>query len=255
MNEPVLSIKDVGKCLGNVAVLRGVSASLLPGTVTAFIGPNGAGKTTLFHTITGDLTSDTGVVKLRGHPITKMAPWRIARKGLGKMFQDVRVFENLTVIENMLLVLYDHLDRSAWASLSLTKAYIWWHSKPDLVKKAEACLEKAGVEPPYDRPAGLLSFGNKKLLALARLMAGRFDLLLLDEPTAGVSPVMISRITSMIEQLTSQGITVALIEHNFSFVADVAERTYLLREGRIHDFGPTAEVLGKEENREILIGL
>ncbi len=253
MSEPILIIDNVDKRFGDVTVLRGVSASLLPGTVTAFVGPNGAGKTTLFHAITGDLVPDSGAVILRGNPITRMAPWKIARMGLGKMFQDVRIFENLTAIENVLLALHDHPGQSAWASL--TKAHLRRRFEPDLLKEAETWLEKAGVEPPYDRPAELLSFGNKKLLALARLMAGRFDLLLLDEPTAGVSPIMVSRIANLIRQLTDQGITIALIEHNFSFVADVAEQAYLLQEGQIHDYGSTAEVLSKEENREVLIGL
>lgn len=253
MNEPILTIENLNKCFGDVAVLRGVSASLLPGTVTAFIGPNGAGKTTLFHAITGDLVPDGGAVMLRGNPITRKAPWKIARMGLGKLFQDVRIFENLTVIENVLLALHDHPGQSAWASLA--EAPFRRRLEPGLVREAKSWLEKAGVEPPYDRPAELLSFGNKKLLALARLMAGKFDLLLLDEPTAGLSPIMVSRITELIRQLTDQGITIALIEHNFSFVADVAERAYLLQEGQIHDYGATGEVLAKEENREMLIGL
>jgi ABC-type branched-subunit amino acid transport system ATPase component len=253
MNAPILIIENVAKHFGDVAVLRGVCASLPSGTVTAFVGPNGAGKTTLFHTITGDLMPDDGIVMLRGSPITGLAPWKVARNGLGKMFQDVRVFDSLTVNENVLLALHDHDGLSVWASL--TRAPLRRRYGPKLRQEAETWLEKAGVERPYDRPAGLLSFGNKKLLALARLMAGKFDVLLLDEPTAGVSPVMVERIAELIGQMTDQGITVALIEHNFSFVADVAERVYLLQEGMIHDYGPTGEVFAKEENREILIGL
>nr|VFK10122.1 MAG: branched-chain amino acid transport system ATP-binding protein [Candidatus Kentron sp. LPFa]VFK26121.1 MAG: branched-chain amino acid transport system ATP-binding protein [Candidatus Kentron sp. LPFa] len=253
MNVPILTIENLDKRFGHVAVLRNISASLLPGTVTAFVGPNGAGKTTLFHAVTGDLAPDGGVVMLRGNPITGLAPWKVARSGIGKMFQDVRIFDNLTAIENVLLALHDYRDQSVWVPLVKTVSQGW--SKSGLVNEAESWLEKAGVEPPYDRPAGLLSFGNKKLLALARLMAGRFDVLLLDEPTAGVSPPMVDRIANLIGQLTVQGMTIALIEHNFSFVEQVAERTYLLREGQIHDHGKTADVLAREENREVLIGL
>jgi len=248
-NEPVLIIESLEKHFGDIAVLRGLNASLLPGTVTAFIGPNGAGKTTLFHAITGDMAPDSGVVLLNGQPITGMPPWKVARKGLGKMFQDVRVFENLTVIENVLLALHDHPGQTVWASLFLQ------HTDPKLEKEAVMWLDKAGVEAPFDRPASSLSFGNKKLLALARLMAGGFDVLLLDEPTSGMSPLMINHIAKLIGQLSEQGTTIALIEHNYAFVAEVAEQTYLLQEGTMLDNGSTADVLDSEENREILIGL
>jgi ABC-type branched-subunit amino acid transport system ATPase component len=253
MNEPALTIENLAKRFGDVAVLRGVSATLPFGMVTAFVGPNGAGKTTLFHAVSGDLLPDGGIVYLRGKPITGMAPWKVARNGLGKMFQDVRVFESLTVIENVLLALHEHEGQSVWASL--TGVLARRRHAPKLLQEAEFWLEKAGVEPPYDRPAGALSFGNKKLLALARLMAGRFDVLLLDEPTAGVSPVLVERMAELIGKMANRGIAIGLIEHNFSFVANVAGRVYVVREGVIHDWGPARETLAKDENREILIGL
>jgi ABC-type branched-subunit amino acid transport system ATPase component len=254
MNDPILILENIEKRFGNVAVLRGISASIPRGSVTAFVGPNGAGKTTLFHAISGDLRPDKGAVVLRGKEISGLPPWKAARLGLGKLFQDVRIFENLTLIENVLLALHDHNDRSAVASLlrSPFRAKL----APAQEEQARNWLELTGVEKPFERPAGLLSFGNKKLLALARLLAGGFDLLLLDEPTAGVSPGMVERIKEMVRKMVSeQGKTVMLIEHNFSFVSAVADQVYVLRDGMVHDSGRTDEVLGREENREILIGL
>ena len=251
--SPVLLIEGLEKRFGEVAVLHDIHAALPAGGVTAFVGPNGAGKTTLFHAITGDLRADAGMVSLNGENITNRPPWKIARKGLGKMFQDVRLFEDLSILENVLLALHDHSSQTVWASLA--RRWRQRESTPDLVAEAESWLEKTGVEPPWDRPAADLSFGNKKLLALARLMAGGFEVLLLDEPTSGVSPAMIERMAELIRGLSANGITVALIEHNFSFVRDIAQECYLLREGHIHDTGPTDSVLNKPENREILIGL
>jgi len=254
MNDPILILENIEKRFGNVAVLRGISASIPRGSVTAFVGPNGAGKTTLFHTISGDLRPDKGAVLLRSKEIGGMPPWRVARLGLGKLFQDVRIFENLTLIENVLLALHDHNGRSAVSSLLQSP----FRAKLATAQEEQArnWLELAGVEKPFDRPAGLLSFGNKNLLALARLLAGGFDLLLLDEPTAGVSPGMVERIEEMVRKMVSeQGKTVMLIEHNFSFVSAVADRVYVLRDGMVHDAGRTDEVLGREENREILSGL
>jgi ABC-type branched-subunit amino acid transport system ATPase component len=253
MDSPVLLIEGLEKRFGEVTVLRDVHAALTPGTVTAFVGPNGAGKTTLFHAITGDLKPDAGEVILEGRDITAQPPWRIARQGLGKMFQDVRVFENLSILDNVVLALHDHASQTVWSSL----AGLWRRDqrRAERVEAAESWLALAGVQRPWNRTAGDLSFGNQKLLALARLMAGGFRLLLLDEPTSGVSPVMVNDMANIIHNLADQGVTVALIEHNYAFVKDVASACYLLRDGTVHDTGPTDEVLGKPDNREILIGL
>jgi len=254
MSDPILILEGVEKHFGDVAVLRGISAAVPEGSITAFVGPNGAGKTTLFHTITGDLHIDAGTVLFRGRSIGGWPPWRVARIGLGKLFQDVRIFESLTVLENVLLAIHDHGSRTVLTSLLKTTASrsVAYRQRTE----AEQWLDTAGVERPYDRPAGLLSFGNKKLLALARLMAGRFDLLLLDEPAAGLAPHMIHRVGELLKMhVRDRKATIALIEHNLSFVADVASLAYVLRSGKVHDFGPTDEVLGRTENREIMIGL
>jgi ABC-type branched-subunit amino acid transport system ATPase component len=254
MNEPILALENVEKRFGDMAVLRGISAKVPEGSITAFVGPNGAGKTTLFHTISGDLRPDAGTVIFHGRNIGGQAPWRIARLGLGKLFQDVRVFESLTVLENVLLALHDNPSRSVVTSLLRHPVQRQANGRQQAA--AEKWLETAGVERPYDRPAQLLSFGNKKLLAIARLMAGQFDLLLLDEPAAGLAPQMIDRVSALLKMLVRERkITVALIEHNFSVVAKVADCAYVLRAGSVQDHGPTDEVLGRDENREILIGL
>lgn len=254
MSSPILVIESLEKHFGDVAVLRGVTASVERGGITAFVGPNGAGKTTLFHVITGDLKPDRGTVLFEGRPLAGRPPWAIARSGIGKMFQDVRIFGELTILENVLLALHDHPGRCLPASLLQAP----WRGKRDLVERRRAgeSLSLAGVEEPWDRPARLLSFGNQKLLALARLVAGDFKLLLLDEPTAGVAPPMAERMASLLQGLVRErGISVALIEHNFSFVQQIANHAYLLRAGEIMDNGQVDDVMDKPENREVLIGL
>lgn len=253
MSGCALQIEGLAIRFGEVQVLRGVSAELTTSSVTAFIGPNGAGKTTLFHAITGDVRPDEGTVTLLGEPITGLPPWRVARRGLGKLFQDVRLFENLSVLDNVLLALQSPSEQSAWASLALAPFY--HRQSQSQLEEAVQFLEKVGFKPPFDQPAGLLSYGNKKLAALARLMAGRFQVLLLDEPTAGVEPATVERLASLLQGLRDEGITIGLIEHNFAFVQAVAERTYLLRDGWVQDQGHTRDVLSRDENREILIGL
>ncbi|MEI6177636.1 MAG: ATP-binding cassette domain-containing protein [Verrucomicrobiota bacterium] len=252
--KPILVIETLEKRFGEVAVLRGVSATVERGAITAFVGPNGAGKTTLFHAITGDIRPDRGTAVFDGRPLAGMPPWKIARLGLGKMFQDVRIFKNLTIIENVLLALHDHPGRTLPASLLQAP----FRGMLDMREKgrAEDCLAIIGVEKPWNRPAGSLSFGNQKLLALARLVAGGFRLLLLDEPTAGLAPTMVERIGDLLRELVREkGVSIALIEHNYSFVQVIADQAYLLRAGEIMDAGEVSDVLGKAENREVLIGL
>jgi ABC-type branched-subunit amino acid transport system ATPase component len=254
MKDPILVLDNIQKGYGETRVLRGISATIQQGSITAFVGPNGAGKTTLFHTITGDLRLDAGAVFFGGQCITGRAPWQIARLGLGKLFQDVRIFENLTVLENVLLAVDDYPTRSVLKSI--LRAPFSRRADQKQQAEAEKWIETAGIERPYDQSAGLLSFGNKKLLAIARLMAGGFNLLLLDEPTAGLAPPMIYRVGELLKMLVrDHNVTVALIEHNFSFVAQIADWTYLLQAGALVDSGPTGKVLASAENREILIGL
>lgn len=252
--RPILVIESLSKRFGEVAVLRGVTASVNRGEITAFVGPNGAGKTTLFHAISGDIRADGGAVVMNGVSLENKAPWQVARLGMGKLFQDVRIFPNLSVLENVLLAVYPARERSLAATA--IRAVGRTRRIHEAEVRAQSCLALAGVEEPWDRPAGSLSFGNQKLLALARLVAGDFRLLLLDEPTSGVSLAMIEKISEILQALVREhGVSVALIEHNFTFVREVAAKTFLLHGGEIMDSGETREVLDKSENREVLIGL
>jgi branched-chain amino acid transport system ATP-binding protein len=236
--------------LNGVGVLNGVDLALERGRITALVGPNGAGKTTLFNTIAGDLAPDMGEVRLDGRPVTGAAPWQLARAGVGRLFQEVRVFDDLSSIENVVLALLQLPERrSRWMPVGQTR----WNRLRD---EAMGWIESVGVTGELEQPAGRLSFGNRKLLALARLLAGRFSVLLLDEPTAGVSPDIVVRIVATLRDLrVSTGMTIAVIEHDYEFVAAIADRVCVLSEGRVLDFGETSTVLGNKRNREILVGL
>src|SRR4051812_45196655 len=120
MLKPPLVLESVEKWFGDTAILRGVSATIAAASITAFIGPNGAGKTTLFHCISGDLRPDRGRILFRGESVTRMPPWKIARRGLGKMFQDVRIFPSLSVLDNVLLALHAPAEQTVLGSLLRT---------------------------------------------------------------------------------------------------------------------------------------
>ncbi len=249
-----LILNNIGKRFGEFWVLRGIRASVPAGKITAFIGPNGAGKTTLLHVIAGALRPDEGEIRFQGQEIGGLPCHHIARLGIGRQFQDVRVFGGLCVLDNVMVGLVPPAMQDAWSG--------WFASgrKRRLLKEhhdtAMRWLEHVGLEDERLRPARQLSFGQQKLLSLARLFARGFPFLLLDEPTAGVSPAMIEKISGLIrEAVTERGATVALVEHNMTVVADLAYWIHFLHEGRVAFSGERSHVLGNKSVRQMYMGL
>lgn len=251
---PALRVERLGKSFGALRVLKSIDATVAPGSITAFIGPNGAGKTTLFHVISGDLAPDTGSVLLEDRDVTDLPTWRRARLGLGRLFQDVRVFRALSCTDNLLLSLLDH--QASWPLARLRPPGGSLRGETDLRTSVHRALAAVGLEERCEDPAGALSFGSQKLLALARLLAGRFRILLLDEPASGIAPHVLEKVGEILRVLVREhGLTVAMIEHNMHFVAEHAAYTYVLRDGEIFDHGATADVLARPANRELCLGM
>lgn len=251
--EPVeLRVEHVSKRFGEFQALNDVSLTCKVGEVTALVGPNGAGKTTLFHLIGGNLKPDGGKVFLNSTEITNLPPYKIARRHVGRLFQDVRVFANLSVIEN---VMVSFLHRSDY-KLSTTLA--WWKREAreaDRRERAMDWLKFVDLEDAAEQPAGTLSFGQQKLLALARLAALRPALMLLDEPTAALSPEMTEKMIALVKELVKrERMTVALIEHNMSVVRKLADHIYFLHEGLVYTHGTEREVLDNPEVRDLYTG-
>ena len=249
-----LILNNVGKRFGDFWVLRGVRACVPTGKITAFIGPNGAGKTTLLHLISGALRLDEGTIRFGGSDIGGLPCHRIARMGIGRQFQDVRVFGGLTVLENVVVGLVQHRTQDSWRAWFGTR-----HAREvlqDHESTAMRWIEHVGLQDKSLHLARELSFGQQKLLSLARLFACEFSFLLLDEPTAGVSPKMIEKITELIREAVSQrGLTVALVEHNMTVVAELAYWIHFLNEGRVAFSGERSHVLGNKSVRKMYMGL
>ena len=253
MMEGILQLKNVTKRFGGLKAVDGVSFNLTKGIITSLIGPNGAGKTTIFNLISGFIRPDNGSIYYNGTRIDNLSPWEIAELGVGRLFQEVRVFNRLTVLENVLLARKRQPGENPLASLFLRNRSLGFEEKN--LEGAKKWIEFVGLKQKANSLAEDLSYGQQKLLAIARLLAGNSDLLLLDEPTAGVHPVMAKSILKVIRDLVNEGKTAIVIEHNMRVVADISDWIYLLNEGKIVTFGKPQEVLDDPVLKEVYLGV
>jgi ABC-type branched-subunit amino acid transport system ATPase component len=242
-----------------VYAVKDVWATFEHGTVTVvLIGPNGAGKTTLFHLMSGFLVPDSGEVLLDGNRINGLAAWKIARMGVGRLFQDIRVFRRLTALENILVAFQNQAGETFWKAVIARPAILAQEDK--FKEEAKRLLAFVGLKGMETTPAGALSYGQQKLLALARLLAQGAKVLLLDEPTAGVDPAMVRPLLQLLQNLARQGKTIIVIEHNISVVLEIAKweiakRVYFMDDGQIVARGLPQDVLGSRRVREAYLGL
>lgn len=255
MKERELILKNISKKFNGMEVLKDIDAIIFPHKITAFIGPNGAGKTTLFNIITGELKPDTGQILLDGTNLTKYSPSKIAKVGIGRLFQDVRIFENLNVIDNVSVSLIAKEEDLSILNL-LKNLKRLDRIMFDYRERAKEYLDFVGLDEDYYKLASELSFGQQKLLSFARLMAADFDILLLDEPTAGISHAMVEKIVDLLKRLVKEkGKTIAIIEHNMKVIANLADWVYFMDEGEVEFTGKTEHILGHSEVREIYMGI
>ena len=250
--EKGLIVRNVSKSFDGFFAVKGVTAIFLPGKITALIGPNGAGKTTLFHIIAGEIKPDEGKIIYKGEDITGIPAWKIARKGIGRLFQDVRIFNNLTVLENVVCTLFSPKEDSPLFSFSCKKSEVMENMR----EKAKELLELVGLKRLEKKMAGELSFGQQKLLAIARLLALESQVLLLDEPTAGLDPLMREKLLVLLRRIAEdQEKIIVVVEHNMSVVLNIAHWVYFMNEGKISFFGRVDHVLGAKEVKEIYLGI
>ena len=250
---PLLMARNISKSFGDLRALHDVDVAVFSGKITAFVGPNGAGKTTLFHILSGNLRPDRGRIVFDGVDITRFEPWRIAWKGMGKLYQDVRIFEGLSVLDNVKAALLEPADYSILSAFRLRRFAAAERARGE---EAMHYLEYVGLGGSAKKRGGELSFGQQKLLAVARLLAHKSRLLLLDEPTAALSPVMKEKMIALIRKITAErNVSVALIEHDMRVVRELASYIYFLHEGTVYCHGTQSCVLENPEVRELYMGL
>jgi ABC-type branched-subunit amino acid transport system ATPase component len=236
----LLEVRGLVKRFLGVTAVDGVDLALEPGELVSLIGPNGSGKTTLFNCVTGVLPADAGRVLLRGRDVTGAPPHRMALLGVGRTFQLVSVFPRLTARENLLVFLQQHQEESLLGRL--VRAPRVRRLEGRARERADALLALVGLAGQAHRPAGHLSYGQRKLLAFAAALMPDPDVLLLDEPAAAVNPTMIAQMKEHIRTLHRQGKTILLVEHNMEVVMDISQRVVVLDHGQKIAEGPPATI-------------
>ncbi len=254
MNDgSILEIDNVTKDFGGLRAIDRCSLQVGRGTITGLIGPNGAGKTTLFNVITGLLKPDGGHIRFEGSRVDGLSPHQIFHKGLVRTFQVPRELKGMTVIENLLLVPAGQLGERVWWSLFAPGAMR--RQERESLEAALEVLDFVDLLPLKDEYAGNLSSGQKKLLELARTLMAEPKLVLLDEPGAGVNPVLMEKLVNYIElACVERDISFFLIEHDMDLVARLCNPVIVMSDGRKMAEGTLAEIRRNDEVLEAYLG-
>ncbi len=243
---PALELKGLRKSFGKAEIIRGIDLSIGKAERHAVIGPNGAGKSTLFNLITARFPPTEGTVKLHGQDLTGMQPFQINRLGLSRSFQITNIFPKMTVFENVRCALL-------W---SQGYKYSFWHMvnrKRDLTEGAEAILEQINLTERRNLPAGVLSYAEQRALEIGITIAGGADVVMLDEPTAGMSNSETDYITDLILKVT-EGKTLIMVEHDMGVVFGLADRISVLVYGEIIATGKPEDVRADPRVQEAYLG-
>ncbi|MFB6081190.1 MAG: ABC transporter ATP-binding protein [Halanaeroarchaeum sp.] len=239
-----LTVSGVTKTFGGLVAVDDVDLTVEDGEIVGLIGSNGAGKSTLFNCITGALDPDEGRIEYDSIDLTPLAEHQIAQRGLVRMFQEVRVYEEMSVIDNM-LVSVDHADD--------TPATVFRTYTADQRARAHELLDRVGIDAEADAPAEELNYGHRKLLELAMALMTDADMLLLDEPAAGLNPTTQTELRDLLYGINEEK-TILVVEHNMDFVMNLSDRIYVLNNGEILAEGDPAEIRENEAVQSAYLG-
>jgi branched-chain amino acid transport system ATP-binding protein len=246
--HPVLSTHGLTVRFGGHVAVNGVSAAFHPGTLTAIVGPNGAGKTTYFNLVSGQLAATAGSVRLFGEDVTRLTAPQRAQRGIGRAFQLTQLFANLTVMENVRLAVQSRA-RVGMHLLSLCSRH------RELIERAEHYLERVALADKRDAPAAVLAHGEQRKLEVAILLALEPQVLMFDEPTAGMSMDEVPVILELIQQIKDHGDrTVLLVEHKLEVVRSLADRILVLHDGCLVADGDPATVMASDIVQRAYLG-
>jgi ABC-type branched-subunit amino acid transport system ATPase component len=236
----LLEIRDLRKSFAGVHAVDGVSFSAEAGTITGLIGPNGSGKTTTIDCISGFQAIDGGVVTLAGIDITGQPAHHIARAGLMRTFQTVQLYDNLSLLDNLMIAAQQFDDAGFVDEFLRTRRYC--HAVAAAQERAGELIELIGLTRFAHAEAHIFSYGQKKLIALAAALMPHPKIVVLDEPVAGVNPTRIREVEDILRRLNREGETFLIVEHNVEFIANLSHRIIVLDQGRILAEGTSAQI-------------
>ncbi|MCW5770041.1 MAG: ABC transporter ATP-binding protein [Rhodospirillaceae bacterium] len=244
---PVLEVTRVGKSFAGLVALNDISFAVGGGSIQGVIGPNGAGKTTLFNVVTSVFPPTAGEVRFEGTRISGLPAYRVARMGVARTFQNVRLFGDQTVLENVVIGAYRHTRAGLVTGTLRLPSVVAEEAR--VRREAMECLHFVGLAADAQRKAEIMPFGQQRLLEFARALALRPKLLLLDEPAAGLNDNETEQLAQLILQLPARGITVLLVEHNMDLMMSVADRIVVLNYGTKIAEGTPDEI---QDNRDVM---
>ena len=252
----LLEIEGLTKAFGGLRAISGIDMSVEEGEIVSVIGPNGAGKTTFFNLVSGMFRPDSGEIHFDGHRLAGLHPNQITELGIARTFQNVRLFPNMTVRENVMVAQHVRTTSGLMAAIFRTKKFR--EEEAEIRRRAEETLAFFGsrlVGYRFDQPAFVLSYANRRRLEIARAMGSQPKLLLLDEPTAGMNPRETAELTELIGRLRSElGHTIVVIEHDMRVVGGVSDRVIVLDYGQKIAEGTYQEIASNEKVIEAYLG-
>jgi branched-chain amino acid transport system ATP-binding protein len=246
-NHPVLKVTGLKKAYGAIQAVGGVSFEVHPGEIFGVIGPNGSGKTTLFNSMLGQITPDEGKIELNGQDVTTLGPLELNRLGVGRTFQSLQVFGKMTVRDNLIVAAQEH-QGSLFSRMFAP-------GDSGLGGKADALIAQFHISHVADKKACELSYGQQKLVDIAMAFMSEPDLVLLDEPCAGVNPALVGGISKLLKELNqSRKGSFVVIEHNMDFVMALCHRIMVMVEGEVLAIGTPSEIRANKQVLDAYLG-
>lgn len=247
MSAPLLKVTDLKKSYGAIQAVGGVSFEVMPGEIFGVIGPNGSGKTTMFNSVLGQIAPDAGRIELKGQDITGLSPMQLNQRGVGRTFQTLQVFGKMSVRDNLLVAAQEH-QGNLWSRMFAP-------GDSGLGAKADALIAQFRIGHVAHQKAGELSYGQQKLVDIAMAFMSEPDLVLLDEPCAGVNPSLVGGISTLLKELNrTRSSSFVVIEHNMDFVMDLCHRILVMVEGQVMAVGTPAEIRANKQVLDAYLG-